>query len=481
MIHIVGLGPGSEDALTLGAIKALKTYPLYLRTEKHPTVSYLIESEIMYKSFDDHYMRAEKFEEVYEGIKDAIIHEGKVREITYGVPGHPLVAEKSVILIIEACKSLGIPYKIYPAVSFVDTMLEALEIDPILGLRIVDALTIEEERPDFSKGTIITQVFSAYMASRVKIALGHYLNDEDEIVFVRAAGTSEEVLRRIPLFELDRQKDIDDLTSVYIPPMKDKYDFYTFMGIVERLRDKDEGCPWDKEQTHESLKRYLIEESYEALEAIDLEDYESLSEELGDVMLQILLHSTIGKEQGEFSVHDVIRTVSEKMIYRHPHVFNKGREMSSEEVLLQWDELKKKEKSEERLSDSLKGISKFYPSLSRAEKIQKKARKYGFDWEDIKPVFEKIEEETQEIREAMSEGDEMKLHKEVGDLLFAVVNLSRFLGADPEVSLNQTSDRFISRITKMEKLLMADGLTFNALSLEKLDEYWETAKKEEKY
>lgn len=480
MIHIVGLGPGSEDALTLGAIKALKAYPLFLRTEKHPTVSYLKQEKISYETFDEKYMKADKFEDVYEGIRDFMISEAKKREVTYAVPGHPLVAEKSVILIIEACKAEGIPYRMYPSVSFVDTMLEALEIDPINGLRIVDALSIEEERPDFSKGTIITQVFSPYMASRVKIALGHYMNDEDEIVFVRAAGTKEEVVRRIPLYELDRQKDIDDLTSLYIPPMKDRYDFYSFMSIVEKLRDKDVGCPWDKEQTHESLKKYLIEESYEVLEAIDLEDYDSLSEELGDVMLQILLHSTIGKEEGEFSVHDVIRTVSEKMIYRHPHVFEKDREMSAEEVLVQWDELKKKEKSEENLSDALNGISKFYPSLSRAEKIQKKAGKYGFDWDEIGPVFDKVEEEILEIREAISEGNEVKVHKELGDLLFAAVNLSRFLGADPEVSLNETSDRFIRRITKMEMLLLADQLTFRGLPLEKLDEYWEIAKKDEK-
>lgn len=480
MIHIVGLGPGSVDALTLGAIKALKAYPLYLRTEKHPTVSYLKEEGIIYKTFDDNYMKAEKFEDVYEGIRDFIVNEAKERELTYAVPGHPLVAEKSVMLIIEACKSEGIPYRIYPSISFVDTMLEALEIDPITGLRIVDALAIEVEKPDFSKGTIITQVFSGYMASRVKIALGHYLEDEDEIVFVRSAGTPEEVVRRIPLFELDRQKDIDDLTSVYVPPMANRYDFYSFMNIVERLRDKEDGCPWDKEQTHESLKRYLIEESYEALEAIDLHDYDSLSEELGDVMLQILLHSTIGKEEGNFTVHDVIRRVSEKMIYRHPHVFSKDREMTSEEVLVQWEELKKKEKSEDSLSDALKGISKFYPGLSRAEKVQKKARKYGFDWDEISPVFAKVEEEILEIREALTEGNEEKVHKELGDLLFAAVNLSRFLGADPEVSLNQTSDRFISRITKMEELLLADQLSFRGLSLEKLDEYWEIAKKDEK-
>ena len=480
MIHIVGLGPGNIDALTLGAVKLLGEFPLYLRTEKHPTVRYLKEKQIAYETFDLMYEKAERFEDVYEGIKERIMSLAEKEELIYAVPGHPLVAEKSVLLIIEACQEAGISYKIYPSVSFVDTMLEALEIDPIEGLRIVDALTIEEETPDFSKGTIITQVFSPYIAGRVKIALGQYMDDEDEIIYARAAGTDEEVLRRIPLYELDRQKDVDDLTSVYVPPLKGRYDFYSFMRIVESLRDRESGCPWDMEQTHESLKRYLIEESYEALEAVDLRDYEALAEELGDVLLQILLHSTIGKEGGEFTVHDVIRIVSEKMIYRHPHVFNKEKDLTADEVLVQWEELKKKEKKEKSLSDSLDGISKYYPSLSRAEKIQKKARKYGFDWDEISYVFNKVEEEIEEIKEAMEEKDPEKVGKELGDLLFSVVNLSRFLEADPELSLNRTSDKFIDRIRRMEAFLSAEGLTFKDLPLEKLDKYWEMAKKEEK-
>ncbi|WP_312460163.1 MazG family protein, partial [Proteiniclasticum sp.] len=365
MIHIVGLGPGQSDALTLGALKALKSHSVFLRTEKHPTVSFLVEEGISYEAFDSVYEKSETFDEVYSTIADLLSSKGEKETFVYGVPGHPLVAEKSVLLLIEKCKEKGIPYEIHPAVSFVDAVFEALEVDPINGFRIVDALGIEDEVPDYHKGTLITQVFSPYIASRVKIALNAYLNDEDEIFYIRAAGTEEEVIRRIPLYELDRQRDADDLTSVYVPPMEGKYSFYDFMNIVKRLRDKDSGCPWDKEQTHESLKPYLIEESYEALEAIDLEDFDALREELGDVMLQVLLHSAISEEEGEFNIHEVVKVVSEKMIYRHPHVFQKDRDMTSDEVLIQWEALKKKEKGEETLSDSLRAISKYYPGLSR--------------------------------------------------------------------------------------------------------------------
>ena len=481
MIHIVGLGPGQSDALTLGALKALKSHSVFLRTEKHPTVSYLVEEGISYEAFDSVYEKSETFDEVYSTIADLLSSKGEKETFVYGVPGHPLVAEKSVLLLIEKCKEKGIPYEIHPAVSFVDAVFEALEVDPINGFRIVDALGIEDEVPDYHKGTLITQVFSPYIASRVKIALNAYLNDEDEIFYIRAAGTEEEVIRRIPLYELDRQRDADDLTSVYVPPMEGKYSFYDFMNIVKRLRDKDSGCPWDKEQTHESLKPYLIEESYEALEAIDLEDFDALREELGDVMLQVLLHSAISEEEGEFNIHEVVKVVSEKMIYRHPHVFQKDRDMTSDEVLIQWEALKKKEKGEETLSDSLRAISKYYPGLSRAEKIQKKARKYGFDWDDIKDVFLKVEEELLEIRQALVDQDEKHVKKELGDLLFAVVNLARFLQADPEITINETSDKFIRRITRMEELLEADLKVFQDLSLKEMDEYWEKAKKEEKF
>ena len=480
MIHIVGLGPGNPKALTMGVLEVIQRFPLYLRTKEHPTVDYLVKENIAFRSFDDLYEKADKFEEVYGRITEEVVKLGKTAEIVYAVPGHPMVAEKSVLLIIDSCKENKIPYKVYPAVSFVDTIFEALEIDPISGLRIVDALDIEVESPDFSKGTVITQVFSTYVAGRVKLALSAYLDDEEEIVYIRAAGTEEEVVKTIPLYELDWQKDIDHLTSVYIPPKTGTYDFYGFQRIVKRLRDKDEGCPWDKEQTHESLKRYLIEEAYEALEAIDQKDSDLLSEELGDVMLQVLLHSAIAEEEGDFNIHEVIRKVSEKMVYRHPHVFNKEKDMTSDEVLVQWDELKKKEKNEEYLTDSLKGVSKFYPSLLRAEKLQKKAKKYGFDWDDISYVFTKVLEEVDEIKEALAAGDQIQAEKELGDLLFSVVNLSRFLKADPELSLNETSDRFISRLSKMEALLEAEKLSFTDLSLEELDKYWEIAKKTEK-
>lgn len=475
MIHLAGLGPGNYESLTIGTLKLLKAGPLFLRTREHPTVGFLESEGIAFESLDRFYETLDSFEEVYSSIAEFIVTEAVKGDVVYAVPGHPLVAEKSVQLIMEAAKENGIAFRIHPAVSFVDAVTEALGIDPIAGLRIIDALDIENEHPDFSKGTVITQVYSPYVAGRVKLALSQYMEDEAEIVFIRAAGTADESIRKIMLYELDRQKDIDHLTSVYVPKDNLAYDFYSYLRIVERLRGED-GCPWDKEQTHDSLKRYLIEEAYETLEAIDLDDPDLMSEELGDVLLQVLLHSVIGRQSGEFNIHEVIRLGSEKMIYRHPHVFDKDKDMTSDEVLVQWDELKKKEKNEGSIIDAVSSVSRHYPSLLRAEKVQRKARKYGFDWDDIEPVFAKISEEILEVREALDEGNGNDAKKELGDLLFAVVNLSRFIDADPEISLNNTTDRFISRISKMEELISADGVTFKGLGLEELDRYWEKAK-----
>lgn len=480
MIHIVGLGPGDPGALTLGTWRLLQELPLYLRTRRHPTVDHIIQEGIAFTTFDAVYEAAAQFEEVYETIAQAVTTAGREEDLVYGVPGHPLVAETSVTRILEICRAEGLPYQVHPAVSFLDAVFEALEVDPIHGLRVVDALTIEKEPPDFTKGTVITQVFSQLVAGRVKLALSTYLGDEEEVVFLRALGTNKATVRRIPLYALDRQKDVDDLTSVYVPPKPEGYDFYGFLRVVERLRDRENGCPWDMEQTHASLKRYLIEEAYETLEAVDLEDSELLAEELGDVLLQVLLHSVIGAEAGEFNVHEVIRRVSEKMVYRHPHVFQKERDMSAGEVLVQWEALKKKEKQEEGPSDALEAVSKYYPALLRADKIQRKAGKYGFDWADATPVYRKIQEETAEIQEAVGLGDKDAVRKEVGDLLFAVVNLARFLEVDPELSLNGTSDRFIARIKEMESMIRDEHKVFEGLSLEELDEYWEKAKKREK-
>lgn len=481
MIKIVGLGPGTKDALTIGTISELEnTKNIFLRTEKHPTVDYLREKNIIFETYDDVYESTENFDEVYLNIANDLVEKyNNFGDLIYAVPGHPLVAEKSVFNLINLCKKNNIEYKIMPAVSFIDAMIESLKIDPIEGLKVIDSFDIGNQVLDKRIGTIITQVYNNLIASEVKLNLLEYYDDETEIYYVRAAGIEgQESIRKIPLFELDMQEDIDYLTSIYVPKdLQNKKDFIDLLRIIEILRGED-GCPWDREQTHKSLKKALIEESYEVVDAIDQEDEDSLIEELGDVLLQVVFHASIGKEDGYFNMADVIQGICNKMISRHPHVFKcNGKLSNSEEVLVKWDELKKIEKGYNSITEEMKGLTKGLPALLRAHKIQEKAKKVGFDFEDINFAINKIKEEINEVIDVYNTENMEKIQEEVGDLLFSCVNVARFLKVDEEIALNYTIDKFIKRFEYIERIAKEKDIELMNMSLDDMDKLWEISKK----
>ncbi|MFR4051597.1 MAG: nucleoside triphosphate pyrophosphohydrolase, partial [Clostridium perfringens] len=401
MLKIMGLGPGAYEALTIGALKELKNNKnIYFRTEKHPTVDFLKDEGIKFESYDHAYEKYDSFDDVYKYIAEDLITKIKDDEdLIYAVPGHPLVAEKSVINLIELCKENNIQYEVLPAVSFVDAMMEALQVDPIEGVKIIDAFDMKNQILDKRVGTIITQVYNNFIASEVKLRLLEGYEDDTEIIFVRAAGVEGlESIRKIPLYELDWQEDIDYLTSIYIPKdLGNKKDFQDLLDIIETLRNPG-GCPWDREQTHESLKSALLEECYEVIDAIENEDEDALIEELGDVLLQVVFHASIGKEDGYFDIMDVIGGISNKMINRHPHVFGNEKANTSEQVLVNWDEIKKEEKGIKTLTEEMQNIAKSLPATTRAYKVQKKAKKVGFDWDDVNCAMDKVKEELNEIK-----------------------------------------------------------------------------------
>ncbi|ACA56815.1 nucleoside triphosphate pyrophosphohydrolase [Clostridium botulinum] len=479
MINIIGLGPGSKESITLGTIDSLKTVDkVFLRTEKHPTVEYINKLGITYETFDGEYEVGESFDDVYSSIAKSLIEASKnYSDIIYAVPGHPLVAEKSVDILIKLCRQNDIKFKILPAVSFVDALMESLLLDPVEGLKIIDAFDIKKQVMDKRIGTIITQVYDKFIASEVKLNLMNYYKDDTEIFFVRAAGIEGlEEIRKIPLYELDRQHNIDHLTSVYIPKVpNNNYDFMDLLDIMDKLRGED-GCPWDREQTHVSLKKYLIEESYEVIEAIDNKDVDMLIEELGDVLLQVVFHSQIGKEDGFFEIKDVIQSICDKMINRHPNVFSDLEINSSSEVLENWDKIKSKEQGTETYTDSIRHIAKTLPALMRADKVQKKAARVGFDWDNIEDAMKKIIEEYKEIEDVYKSKNKVKILEEIGDLLFSVVNVARFLDIDPENALNYSIDKFINRFQYIEDEVISMGKKLDNMSLEEMDELWKEAK-----
>jgi tetrapyrrole methylase family protein/MazG family protein len=345
-------------------------------------------------------------------------------------------------------------------------------------VKIVDAFNIKNEILDKRIGTIVTQIYDKFIASEVKLQLMDYYGDEYEIFFIRGAGIEEiEKIKKIKLYELDREEDIDYLTSLYIP--KDEQntikDFYDLLDIMDILRG-EEGCPWDREQTHETLKRYLIEECYEVIEAVNSKDDDMIIEELGDVLFQIVFHCQIGKEKGYFNINDVITTVCNKMIDRHPHVFKNNIVNSSKQVLENWEKIKKKEKGFKTYTEELKHIAKTLPALMRAEKVQKKAAKVGFDWNRVEDALDKVYEELNEVKDVYKNKNREKILEEVGDLIFSTVNVARFLDIDPENALNYTIEKFINRFEYIERCASKQGKSLKDMTLKEMDKFWEEAK-----
>ncbi|MFF2879390.1 nucleoside triphosphate pyrophosphohydrolase [Gottfriedia sp. NPDC057991] len=481
-ITVLGLGAGDLNQLPFGIYKVLqKTDNLYLRTKDHPVISELETEGLTFQSFDEIYEKHDRFEEVYQEIVQLLVKASEERAITYAVPGHPLVAEKTVQLLIELADKGNIQLDIIGGQSFLDAMFTSLKIDPIEGFQFVDATDLEAESITFRQHLIICQVYDQMTASHAKLKLMEQLPDDYEVIIVTAAGSANEQIRRVPLFELDRDTSINNLTSVYVPPVKNEEDLYhqfeTLRSVIATLRGPN-GCPWDQKQTHESLKKYLLEEAYELLEAIDEEDDDHIIEELGDVLLQVMLHAQIGEDEGYFSIQDVIQGLVSKLIYRHPHVFSTVHVKDEEDVLKNWQELKQAEKGHV-VESVLSGIPKDLSGLLKAEKLQSKAAKVGFDWKELPPVVDKVNEELTEVLDAIKLNDQSKVEAELGDLLFSIVNLARFIDVNPEEAILKTNMKFTKRFQYIESRLREINKTFSDVSLEEMDEIWNEAKKYE--
>lgn len=257
---------------------------------------------------------------------------------------------------------------------------------------------------------------------------------------------------------------------------KEKYTYEDLLEIMRILRCP-EGCVWDREQDHRSIRRSFIEETYEAVEAIDNDDPVLLQEELGDVLLQVVFHAQIEAEAGRFTMDDVADGICKKMIYRHPHVFGSVEVKNSDEVLTNWDALKQKEKHQKSTTETLESVARSLPGLIRAEKVQHKAAKVGFDWDEVSGALDKVREETAEVARAIDgDGDPSE---ELGDLLFAVVNVARFLKTDPEDAINRTTDKFIRRFAQVEQAAKDAGRSLSEMSLAEMDALWDAAKQKE--
>jgi tetrapyrrole methylase family protein / MazG family protein len=478
-ITILGLGPGNPDLLTRQAWQVLEnSEEIYLRTSHHLVVKEL-PPNLSLHSFDELYDTAASFEELYETIVAKVLDLGRRSQgVIYAVPGHPMIAEATTPEIVRRSHLEQIPLRIVEGLSFLEPCFSALELDPFPHTSIVDALELSLSHvPPFPPNVpaLIAQIHSRAVASDVKLNLMSLYPDEHPVALIHAAGTPEQLVERLPLYEIDRSEHIGLLTALYLPPLDEGSSFEAFLEVVAHLRAPN-GCPWDREQTHQSLRSDLLEETYEALAALDSADPESMREEFGDLILLILLQAQIASDYGEFTIADVLRGIHTKIIRRHPHVFGEVELKDNQAVLQNWEKLKAEERKEngKETNSLLDGVVSALPALVRAQIYQKRAARMGFDWPNVNGVLAKVDEEIAEVQTA-SDDDERA--SEIGDLLFAVVNLARWFNIDAESALRSANDRFYRRFSYIESTARDHGRSVADYSLDELEVFWQEAKR----
>jgi tetrapyrrole methylase family protein / MazG family protein len=482
-LTVIGLGAGDFDQLQMGVYKKIKAArKLYVRTVDHPVLDELSAEGLQFESFDAVYEEHNSFQPVYEGIAEKLVAAAVMEDVMYAVPGHPLVAEQTVQLLIAAADEGKVNLIIEGGQSFLDPIFGALKIDPIEGFQLLDGTSFSMHDINMRQHILIAQVYDTFSASEVKLTLMEKYDDEYPVTVVTAAGSAQEKLVTVPLYELDQSVEVNNLTTVYVPPVKSQEgalrDWTTFRQIIATLRGPD-GCPWDQKQTHESLKKYLLEEAHEYLAAVDAEDDFAMIEELGDVLLQVFLHAQIGEDQGYFTLEDVLASISEKMIRRHPHVFGDVSVEDAEGVVVNWEAIKAEEKGKSEkllLEEEYRASS----ALQTAYNYQKRAATVGFDWPDVDGAWDKFAEEWQEFRNEVTKGTSASRLDEFGDVLFTLVNLARFYKLSPEEAMLHANEKFARRFGYVEEKIKESGKPFSDYTLEQLDAFWNEAKQLEK-
>ncbi|MBR4435451.1 MAG: nucleoside triphosphate pyrophosphohydrolase [Clostridia bacterium] len=479
----------TPNMLTFAASAALKAVDkLFIQTLEHPISRILSESGVIdgAVSFDEYYNDSFDFDELNERIAARLIAElDGVQSVGFAVLGRG-AGEALYASLKLAADRAGAEVKLLPSSGYASAALAAVFNSGVAYFSDYDIRTASSLRAA-SVGTplVIEEVDTLLRAGEVKLELGEYYPDEFTVHIASMDASGEYSVRSLPLRLIDAGENAPLYGAATVLVLErctleacTRHGFEALMAVMRRLRAPG-GCPWDAEQTHRSLRSSLIEEAYEVLDALDREDLTALEEELGDLLLQIVFHAIIEEERSEFNMRDVITGIVNKLIYRHPHVFGEVNVSGSDEVLVNWENLKQKEKHLETVADAMRAVPAAFPALMRSYKIQKKAAHIGFDWTNALDALQKVAEETAEVREALGGGSADDIYEEVGDLLFACVNVARLVKVDPELALSAATDKFMRRFILMERMIIADGLDFGALSLEEMDQYWDLVKKSE--
>ncbi|MBK8902822.1 MAG: nucleoside triphosphate pyrophosphohydrolase [Anaerolineaceae bacterium] len=473
-ITIVGLGPGNGRFLTRAAWEVLSQADVvYLRTERHPAVADLPAS-VTRHSFDHVYDTADSFESVYETIVAQLLELARREPVIYAVPGHPFVGESTVTRLVTQAQAAGVPVEVVAGLSFVEPCLTAVHQDGMDGVQIFDAIEVAQYHyppvnPDFP--LLLGQVYSRMLASELKLVLTAVYPDEHPVTLIHQAGDDDQRIEQVPLYAIDRSDQVSHLTSLFVPPLPTPSTLNALAETVAILRSP-EGCPWDQEQTPQSLRSGFLEEASEVLVALDEDDMDGLREELGDVLYHLVMQAQMASEAEEFRLAEVIAAIDAKLKYRHPHVWGDWQVSDSAEVVANWEMLKAQEKAD-RSESLVDHIPQALPALAYSQKLQDRVQKVGFDWPSIDGVYEKLHEEVAELQTAVSPQHQAE---ELGDLLFVTVNLAKWLDIDAESALREANAKFSRRFRALEKLAEVRQLTLSEMDLDSLEALWQEVK-----
>jgi tetrapyrrole methylase family protein/MazG family protein len=467
VITVTGLGPGDFDRIP-GAVRSLLLDPeltVVVRTIMHPAAEQLAGMrEIV--TCDDLYQARETFDDVYQAIADRVLDAAERGPVVYAVPGSPLVGEFAVRKLLSS----GVEIEVIPAESFVDAVLVEMGYDPFdRGLQILNGHRLPDPLV-LDKPTIVGHLDRPEILAEVAAQIARVLPEEAMITVLAGLGAGGAVRAEVPPDDVDPGL-AGFRTSIFVDSTPGG-----LVGAVRTMAILRRECPWDREQTHQTLVKYLVEETYELIDAVSRLDrdgpdwvgYAAVEDELGDVLLSVLFHAAIARENGAFDIDDAAEVMRQKLVRRHPHVFGQIDVASAAEVKRNWDEIKDEERGETRQSQ-MDGVPTGMPAMQRASKIQNRAAKVGFDWPGAAEVVPKIREELDELEAVLT--DDARVESELGDVLFSVINLARHLGLDGELALRQAIDRFETRFRHMESRGPVDGL-----SLDQLNQRWEQAK-----
>ncbi|MFM8266821.1 MAG: nucleoside triphosphate pyrophosphohydrolase [Ilumatobacteraceae bacterium] len=475
-ISIVGLGPGDHAWVTDHTRREIdRVARRFVRTVRHPSADLVTDAE----SFDAIYDDAATFDDVYARIVERLVEAANESgEILYAVPGSPLVLERTVRSLLDDGR---LACTVHPAMSFLDLAWARLGIDPVeRRVTLVDGHRFAVDAAGLAGPLLIAHTHADWVLSEIKLAAESASGDEP-VVILQHLGTADERIVHSTWADLDRTVAADHLTCVFVeslgaPVAGEVARFHELTRILRRE------CPWDREQSHASLVRYLIEETYEVVDALhdldpdDPATDDHLVEELGDLLYQIEFHAAIAEEQGRFTMADVARGVHDKLVRRHPHVFGDTVADDADTVRANWEAIKRHERGDDRAASVFDRVPDALPALGYADAVQKAAAGVGFDWPDVEGAWAKVPEESAEVRAAVASGDHDQVAHEVGDLLFAVVNVARHVGVDPEAALRRASQKFRRRFASVEEIATRRAIDLRRADLAELDRLWDEVK-----